>query len=169
MGTSDRFRQLIEKRLLDLGKFCGVHDFKYIFDFIQKHDLFRAIYFWPVAEKPKDNLEKTNESTLLKQETGIKGRTSKLKNYLFSERRVLFKELNNAIGQLGVIHAQTLYFMEGNQNTRQEELVLLLKREGEAINNRSKNLEQLCYSIEAFGLVHELEENVVDRPSNVRT
>ena len=49
MRASDGFCELIEKRLLHFGKLSWIHDFEYVFNFIEKHDFFRAVDFRPVA------------------------------------------------------------------------------------------------------------------------
>lgn len=66
-----------------------------------------------------------------------------------------------------MIHAETLDLVQRNQDPGQEKLVLLLKRQREAVDDGSQDFQQLCNSIKSLGLVGELEENVVDRPSNV--
>jgi hypothetical protein len=58
MGTGHGFGQLIEQGLLDFGELCGIHHLKYVFDLIEKHDLFRAVHLWPVAEKAQDHLQR---------------------------------------------------------------------------------------------------------------
>lgn len=49
MWACDRLCELIEQRLLNLGKLCGVHDLENIFHFIQEHDLFSTVDFRPVS------------------------------------------------------------------------------------------------------------------------
>jgi hypothetical protein len=52
--------------------------------------------------------------------------------------------------------------VHGEKNASQEELMFLLERQGEAVDDRAQNLQQLGDSVVSFRLVHELEENVVD-------
>jgi hypothetical protein len=82
--------------------------------------------------------------------------------YIFSQGRILLQKLDDTIGQLGVIHAQALHLVHGEKNASQEELMFLLERQGEAVDDRAQNLQQLGDSVVSFRLVHELEENVVD-------
>jgi hypothetical protein len=51
MRTRNRFGELIEEWLLDLGKLLWVHDFENIFDFIQEHDFLGAVGFGPVSQQ----------------------------------------------------------------------------------------------------------------------
>jgi hypothetical protein len=57
MRTGDGFGELMEKRILNFGKFPRVHDLEYILHFIEKHDFFGAIYLWPVSQQTKDDLQ----------------------------------------------------------------------------------------------------------------
>ena len=50
MWTSNRFCQLVEKRLLNFCKFAWIHDFKDVFYFVEKHDLFGTIDFRPISK-----------------------------------------------------------------------------------------------------------------------
>jgi len=54
--TGDRFGQLIEERLLDLGKLCRVHDLKNVLDFIQKHDFLCAVDLGPIPQQTENDL-----------------------------------------------------------------------------------------------------------------
>lgn len=45
--------------------------------------------------------------------------------------------------------------------------MFFFERKCESIDDRTKDLQQLRNAVESFGLVDELEENIVDRPSNV--
>ena len=51
--------------------------------------------------------------------------------------------------------------MQGYQNSCEEELMLLLQGKRETIDDGTKYLQQLRDPIESFGLVHELEENII--------
>jgi len=61
-----------------------------------------------------------------------------------------------------MIHAETLDLVERNQHSCQEKLVLLLKRQGETVDDRAQDFQQLCNTIKPLGFVGELEEDVVD-------
>lgn len=56
--------------------------------------------------------------------------------------------------------------MERDEDTSQEELVLFFEWKGETVDYGAKDFQELCYAIESFRFVHELEEDVVDRPSD---
>lgn len=87
--------------------------------------------------------------------------------YLFSQCCILLQELDYAVCQLRVVHAETFYLVHGQQHSGEEELVLLLERQSETVDDGSKNFEELCYAVEALSLVAELEEDVVDGAANV--
>lgn len=88
---------------------------------------------------------------------------------LFRQSRVLFQELDYTVCKLRVIHAQALDFVKGNKHARQEEFVFFFERERKSIDDGTKDLEEFGDTIEAFGLVHELEEDIVDRPPDKRS
>lgn len=56
MRTGNRFGELVEERLLDLGEFGRIHDLKDVFDLVQEHDLFRAVDLWPVSQQAQNHL-----------------------------------------------------------------------------------------------------------------
>jgi hypothetical protein len=56
MGTCDRLCQLVEQRLLDLGKLSRVHDFEDVFNLVEEHDLFGAVDLGPVPQETEHNL-----------------------------------------------------------------------------------------------------------------
>jgi hypothetical protein len=90
-----------------------------------------------------------------------------LRSYVFGQCGVLLQELDDAVCQLRVVHAEALHLVHGEEYPGQEELVFFLERQGETIDDRTQNLEQLGNSIVAFGLIHELEENVVNRSADI--
>lgn len=47
--------------------------------------------------------------------------------------------------------------------------MLFFQRQCKSVNDRSQNFKQFGDAIEAFCLVHKLEENVVNRASDVRS
>jgi hypothetical protein len=57
--TGDTFGELVEERDLDLVEFRRLHDFKDVFDFIDKHDLLGTVDFGPVFQKSTDDLPPT--------------------------------------------------------------------------------------------------------------
>jgi hypothetical protein len=65
-----------------------------------------------------------------------------------------------------VVHAQALHLVKGDQDPCKEELVFLLKGEGEAVDDGTQYLQQLGDSIKSLGFVGELEEDVVDGAAN---
>lgn len=46
--------------------------------------------------------------------------------------------------------------------------MLLFQRECEAVDDGSQNFEKLGNAVESFCLISELEENIVDRTTNIR-
>lgn len=141
MRAGYRFGQLVEQRFLHLCELRWIHDLEDVFYFIQEHDLFGAVHLGPVAKKTKDNL--------------------------FCQRSILLQKLNNAVCELWVIHAQALHFVQGNEHSSEEELVLLLQWQSKTINDGSQNLEKFSNAIESLGFVDELEEDIVDGATNV--
>lgn len=66
-----------------------------------------------------------------------------------------------------MVHAETLHLVHGQEHSGQEELMFLLQRQGEPVDNGAQNLEQFSDSVMAFCLVHELEEHVVDGSADI--
>lgn len=64
MWARDGLRELIEQRLLDLGKFGGVHDLENIFHLVEKHDLFGTVDFRPVPQQAQDDLLKRQPGSI---------------------------------------------------------------------------------------------------------
>jgi hypothetical protein len=82
--------------------------------------------------------------------------------YLLGKSRILFQELNNTIRQLRMIQNQTLGLVQRHQNPRQENLVFLLERQRESIDDTAQDLEEFGNPIKVFCFVDELEKDVVD-------
>ncbi len=82
--------------------------------------------------------------------------------YLFRQRSILFEELHDAVGELGMVHAQTLHLVKRDQDSCEEEFMLLLQGEGKAVDDGAQDLQQLGNAVEPLGFVGELEEDVVD-------
>ena len=56
MRASDRFRELLEQRYLDLGELGRVHDLEDVFHLVQVHNLLRTVGLGPIAQQTKDHL-----------------------------------------------------------------------------------------------------------------
>lgn len=67
-----------------------------------------------------------------------------------------------------MVHAQALDLVQRDQHSRQEQLVLFLERKGEAVDDGAQDFEQLGDTIKTLGLIDELEEDIIDGPSNIR-
>jgi hypothetical protein len=67
-----------------------------------------------------------------------------------------------------MVHTQTLDFMQWNQDSGEEQLMFFLERQRETIDDRSQDLKKLSDAIESLCFIDELEEHIVDGPSNVR-
>lgn len=68
-----------------------------------------------------------------------------------------------------MIHAQTLDLVKRNEDPCEEELVFLFQRQSETVDDGTENLEKLGNSVEPFSFVDKLEEDVVDRTTNIRS
>ena len=89
MWACDRLRELIEQRLLNLGKFCGIHDFEDVFHFVKEHNFFSTVDFRPVSQQPQHDLfERQPRSDLISE--GFEA-------HLFSQSGVLLQKLHDAI------------------------------------------------------------------------
>jgi hypothetical protein len=158
--TCDAFGELVEERDLDLVKFGRLHDFKDVFNFIDKHDFLGTVDFGPVFQESADDLSRQPRNTHRNKGGGCW--------YLLGKSRILFQELNNTIRQLRMIQNQTLGFVQRHQNPRQKDLVLLLERQGKPIDDTPQDLEEFGNPIKVFRLVHKLEKDIVDGPADKR-
>ena len=61
--------------------------------------------------------------------------------HFLGKRSVLLEELNYAISQLRMIHAETLDLVERYQNPCEEEFVFLFQRQCKTIDDRAKDLQ----------------------------
>ena len=68
-----------------------------------------------------------------------------------------------------MIHAQAFDFVQRNQYTGQEKLMLFLQRQCESIYDGTKNLQQLSNTVESLGFINKLKENVIDRATDIGT
>ena len=59
--------------------------------------------------------------------------------------------------------------MERHKDLEEKNLVLLFEREGEPVDDRSQDLQQLRHPVVSLCLVDEIVEDVVDLLSNVGT
>ena len=66
-----------------------------------------------------------------------------------------------------MIHAQTLDFVQGNEDPGEEKFVLLLQWQRETIDNGAENLEKFGDAVEPLRLINELEEDVVDGAADI--
>lgn len=46
--------------------------------------------------------------------------------------------------------------------------MLVLEWQGKSIDDGAQNFQQLGNAVEALGFISELEEDIIDRPSNIR-
>ena len=115
-----------------------VDDIQNFFNFIQEHDLLGRVDLGPVLEQTEQDL--------------------------FGQGTVLLKELNYAVRQLRMIQRQRLDFVQRDEHACQEQLVFVFERKCEAVDNRSKNLQQFGDSVMTFCLVDELIEDIIDGP-----
>jgi hypothetical protein len=58
--------------------------------------------------------------------------------------------------------------VQRDEHSCEEQLVLLLQRQRETIDDGAEDFKELGDAIESLSLVNELEEDVVDRTTNVR-
>jgi hypothetical protein len=65
-----------------------------------------------------------------------------------------------------MIERERFRLVKRDKHPGEESLVLFLQGQGEAVDDRTKNLEQLRNTVVPFGLVNKLEENVVDGSSD---
>lgn len=133
-------RELGEKRLHDLLELGGLDDVEDLFHLVEVHDLLRRVDLGPVLEEASDDV--------------------------LRQARVLLEELDDAVGELGVVQREALDLVEREEDAGEERLVLVLEREGEAVDDGPEDLEELGDSVVALRLVDELEEDVVDRAAN---
>jgi hypothetical protein len=65
-----------------------------------------------------------------------------------------------------VVEGEAFDLVEGDEDAREERLVLLLEGKRESVDDGSEDLEELSDPVVALRLVDELEEDVVDRAAN---
>ena len=58
--------------------------------------------------------------------------------------------------------------MQRDENAHKERFVLVFERERETVDDRSEDLQKFCDALVAFRLVDEMEEDIVDTPSDRR-
>lgn len=57
--AGNRFSELVEQWLLNLGKFRRVHDLENVFHLIEEHDFLGAINLGPVTQQSKNHLQQS--------------------------------------------------------------------------------------------------------------
>ena len=132
----DAPRELLEQRhldLLELDRLDHVQDLLYL---VQVHDLLRTVDLGPVSKQTEENL--------------------------LREGRVLLEELDDAVGELRMVESEGFGFVERDESSSEEGLVFFLERESESVDDGSEDFEEFGDSVVSFGLVDELEEDVVD-------
>lgn len=115
MLTAHAPRQLLKESLHDLLELCGLDDVQDLLDLVEEHDLLGRVDFGPILEQAIDDL--------------------------LRQARVLFEELDDAVRQLRVVQREALDLVQRDEDAREERLVLLLQREGEAVDDGSEDLE----------------------------
>ena len=144
--AGNTFGNLFKKRFLNLDKLSGLDDIEYLLNLPEEHDLLLGAGLRPELEEALDDL--------------------------LGQGGVLLKELDHAVGQLSVVQRQTsnlrrqiiynpqiyyfyFYLVQGNQHPDKKLLVLSLQRQGEAVDDRSKDLKKLSNTIEVFSFINE--------------
>lgn len=56
MGTRNTLGQLCKQWNHNTLKLIRIDHIKYFFQFVQEHDFFWTIDFWPIAQEARDNL-----------------------------------------------------------------------------------------------------------------
>lgn len=138
---------LSEERNHDFLELGRLDDVENLFQLVEEHDFFRTVRLWPeLQEAPaRSEICWTCHGEL----------TSHLLYDRLRQTRILLEELDDAIGQLGMVNRQTFHLMQGQKGFQEESFVLLFERQCEAINNRAEDLEQLSHTIVMFRFVNE--------------
>lgn len=84
-------------------------------------------------------------------------------SYGLAERGVLGDVERHAVGELDAVGLVGARFVERNERAAQRLLVLGTDGDGEAVDDRREDLQQLCDAVVLLVLVEELVEDVVDR------
>ena len=80
---------------------------------------------------------------------------------MLCERGVLFEELDNAVGQLGVVKGEASNLVQGDQHLAQKLLMFGLQRQGEAVNDAAENFQKFTHAIKMFSFIDEPKNNKV--------
>lgn len=142
MLTVDTPRELLEQwdlYFLEFGRIGDVQDF---FDLVQEHDFLWRIDLGPVLEQSQHNF--------------------------FREGWVFLKKLDDTVGQLRMVKRESLDFMKRDKDASQKRLVFLFERQCETIDDRAQNLQELCDSIVALGLIDEMVKDIAYRSADER-
>ena len=152
MGAGNTTGNLLEEGLLDFDELRRFRHVEDLFDLAEEHDLLLRACLRPVLEQAADDL--------------------------LRQGWILLQELDDAVGQLGVVERQALDLVQWQQDLDQKLLVLHLQRQGESVDNAGqlgkgpvsplhqsqtlrhdllppKNLQQLAHTIKVFRLVNE--------------
>lgn len=68
---------------------------------------------------------------------------------------VFFQELDDAVGELGMVHGQRFHFVQRQQYFQQELLVFVLQWQRKAIDDAAEDFEQLGNAVVVFRFVNE--------------
>mmetsp|Transcript_118593 Transcript_118593/g.342948 ORF Transcript_118593/g.342948 Transcript_118593/m.342948 type:complete len:453 (+) Transcript_118593:216-1574(+) len=82
------------------------------------------------------------------------------------QTRVLLDVLGHAVRELLVEACERLHLVQRDQRLDQKVLVLVLERQGEAVDDGAQDLEQLTDAVLGLAFVDDLEEDVLDRATD---
>ena len=102
MRTRDAFGELLEEWHHDLLELDGLDDVEYLLEFVEEHDLLGTVRLGPELEQAADDL--------------------------LGETGILFEELDDAVGELRMIDAEQLGFVQRQEHLDEKVLVLVLER-----------------------------------------
>ena len=136
MLTVDAPCKLLEQWHLDFLKFGRINNVENFLYFAQEHHFLGGIYFRPVFEETENNF--------------------------LCQGAVLLQELNDTVRELGVLHRETLDFVERNKNAHQERLMFVLEGQCKSVDDRSEDLKEFSNAIMPLRLIDEVVEHVVN-------
>mmetsp|Transcript_21723 Transcript_21723/g.59364 ORF Transcript_21723/g.59364 Transcript_21723/m.59364 type:complete len:270 (+) Transcript_21723:203-1012(+) len=136
VGAGDAERQAPEELLLHAVKLRRLRELERFLEHVEEEHLLGRDRQRPVAQHRRD--------------------------YVVGQARVLLDVLCHAVGELLVEGRERLDLVQRNQRLDQEVLVLGLQGQSEAIDDASKDLEQLANTAVGLTLVDHLEEYVLD-------
>mmetsp|Transcript_30544 Transcript_30544/g.73209 ORF Transcript_30544/g.73209 Transcript_30544/m.73209 type:complete len:292 (-) Transcript_30544:350-1225(-) len=136
MWAHDALGDTPEQLVLNLHKLRWLRQLQDLFDLVEEQHLLGSVGGRPQPQRPVEN----------------HGR----------QPRVFLRILCHAIGQLLVKAVQSSHLVQRNQGLFQHDLMLLLHREREPIDDTAQNFEQLGNSVVCVTLVNDLEEEILD-------